>query len=603
MLRLLRIEHLAVIDAVQVEFEPGLNVLTGETGAGKSMLVEADGLLMGGRASADLVRTGETQAQVQGEFDAADLKVGTTNNFATSSPATGNSATNRARNDPARNSSAATDPANATLIVRRDITAQGRSRAFVNDTLVTAAAAGAATAPLVELHGQHEHQTLLDPQSHLLLLDEFAGLAPARDRVGDAFRDWKRLQSDFDAFQMDERERTARHDLLKFQVSELAKAGLRAGEDEDLETARRVLGSADKLQRLCADAYALLYESDEAALARLGSVWKRVGELAEVDPVFLAHLDARDAIKAQLEDLARALRAYGEGIDASPARLQEVEDRLALLERLKRKYGPALADVLAKREALIREVDALEHADERRVGLEAETGAARAAFLELARGLSRGRRTAAKQFDAQVQALLGELAMGRTRFEVRFEVEPPESAWGESGIDVAECYLSANVGEDLRPLARIASGGELSRVMLAIRTLAAAGTPGKTLIFDEIDAGIGGRVADVVGKKLRALGESCQVLCITHLPQIAAAGPVHFHISKHVANGRTLTTVVRLNEADRVEELARMMGGAAPTEASRAAARELLGESEQKSKAKAAEAKAKPSPGATKHRP
>jgi DNA repair protein RecN (Recombination protein N) len=584
MLRFLRIEHLAVIDAVQVEFEPGLNVLTGETGAGKSMLVEAVGLLMGGRASADLIRTGETQAQVQAEFDVADLTVGTGNDRANVHRA------DKAVGSPVHSEDLQVGP---TLIVRRDINAQGRSRAFVNDTLVTAAALNDQTSPLVELHGQHEHQTLLDPQSHLHLLDEFAGLTATRQQVSDAFREWKRLQSEFDAFQMDEREKAARVDLLKFQVGELDKAKLRAGEDEELETTKRVLSSADKLQRLCTEAYAALYDSDEAALARLGTVWKRVAELAEVDPAFQTHLDARDAIKSQLEDLALTLRAYGENIDASPARLQQVEDRLALLERLKRKYGAALAEMIATKDALARQLDALEHADERCAGLEADTRTAKDEFLKRARALSRKRREAARQFGEKIQGLLGELAMGRTQFEVRFEYEPSEAAWTESGIDVAECYLSANVGEDPRPLARIASGGELSRVMLAIRTLAAADAPGKTLIFDEIDAGIGGRVADVVGKKLRGIGESFQVLCITHLPQIAAAGHVHFHISKRVTNGRTHTSVVRLNETERVEEVARMIGGAAPTDAARAAARELLGESEQKTKAKASKAKAK----------
>jgi DNA repair protein RecN (Recombination protein N) len=571
MLRFLRIEHLAVIDEVQVELEPGLNVLTGETGAGKSMLVEAVGLLMGGRASADLIRTGETQASVQAEFDMRGL---------TSVPVRG--------------------PDPGTLIVRRDINVQGRSRAFVNNTLVTAAALGDETTPLVELHGQHEHQTLLDPQSHLRLLDEFAGLATSCEQTGHAFREWKRLQSELDAFQMDEREKASRLDLLRFQAVELDKARLRPGEDDELETTRRVLGSADKLQRLCGEAYSALYDSDEAVLARLAAVWKRVSELADVDAAFQPHLDARDAIKSQLEDLAQTLRAYGEAIDASPARLQEVEDRLALLERLKRKYGPALADVIAKRDSLSRQLDALENADERRAGLEAETHVAREQFLLRARELSRARRSAARQFGSRIQGLLGELAMERTQFEVRFEAERPESAWTETGVDVAECYLSANVGEDPRPLARIASGGELSRVMLAIRTLAAAGTPGKTLIFDEIDAGIGGRVADVVGKQLRGLGESFQVLCITHLPQIAAAGHAHFHISKGVANGRTQTRVVRLNESERVEELARMIGGAAPTSAARAAARELMGESEYKPKAKPSETKAKPAPRASK---
>jgi DNA repair protein RecN (Recombination protein N) len=575
MLRFLRIEHLAVIDAVQVEFEPGLNVLTGETGAGKSMLVEAVGLLTGGRATADLIRTGETQAQVQAEFDVADLKVSTTNG-----PAKDRRADKTAHS--------ADLQVGQTLIVRRDINAQGRSRAFVNDTLVTAAALNDQTSPLVELHGQHEHQTLLDPQSHVHMLDDFAGLTAEREQVSVAFQQWKRLQSEFDGFQMDEREKAARVDLLKFQVGELDRAKLRAGEDEELETTRRVLSSADKLQRLCTEAYAALYDSDEAALAQLRTVWKRVGELAEVDPAFQPHVDARDAIKSQLEDLALMLRAYGEHIDASPARLQDVEDRLALLERLKRKYGLTLADVIAKKDALSRQLDALEHADERRAGLEAETRTAREVFLKRARELSRKRRDAAKQFGEKIQSLLGELAMGRTQFEVRFEPEPSEAAWTESGVDVAECYLSANVGEDLRPLARIASGGELSRVMLAIRTLAAADAPGKTLIFDEIDAGIGGRVAGVVGRKLRGIGETFQVLCITHLPQIAAAGHVHFHISKRVANGRTQTHVVRLNEAERVEEVARMIGGAVPTDAARAAARELLGESEQKTKAKVA---------------
>jgi DNA repair protein RecN (Recombination protein N) len=352
---------------------------------------------------------------------------------------------------------------------------------------------------------------------------------------------------------------------------------VRAGEDEELETARRVLSSADKLQRLCGEAYAALYDSDEAALGRLGIVWKRVAELADVDPVFQPHVEARDVIKSQLEDLALVLRNYGESIDASPARLQQVEDRLALLERLKRKYGPLLSDVIARRDELKRQWDGLQNAGERRATLEIELGTARQEFLSKARVLSQRRRTASKDFAEQVRALLEELAMGRTQFEVRFDANPPETAWSENGIDVAECYLSANVGEEPRPLARIASGGELSRVMLAIRTLAAAAAPGKTLIFDEIDAGIGGRVADVVGKRLRKLGEQFQVLCITHLPQIAAAGHVHFRISKGVANGRTQTRVARLSLSERVEEVARMIGGAAPTDAARAAARELLG--------------------------
>jgi DNA repair protein RecN (Recombination protein N) len=539
MLRFLRIEHLAVIEALEVEFSPGLNILTGETGAGKSMLVEAVGLLMGGRTSADLIRTGESQAIVQAQFDVPGSPGGE-------------------------------------LVVRREITSQGRSRAFANETLVTAAALKDRTALLVELHGQHEHQTLLDPQSHLALLDDFARLSAGRESVGEAFREWKRLQAELDALQLDAREKAARIDLLQFQLKELESANVRVGEDEDLETSRRVLGNAERLQRLCAEAYEALYDRDAAALSTLATVWKRVGELAEVDPGFSPHLEARDAIKSQLEELAFALRSYGDSIDASPGRLQGVEDRLALLERLKRKYGPSLADVVATRASAARQLDVLQNADERRAGLEEETKAARDLFLTKARDLSARRREAATRFSRKLQDLLGDLAMGKTRLEMRFGPDPPDSAWTEDGIDVAECFLSANVGEDLRPLARIASGGELSRVMLAIRTLAAAGAPGKTLIFDEIDAGIGGRVADVVGKTLARLGESFQVLCITHLPQIAACGHTHFQIVKSVAQGRTQTRLVRLSGDERVEEVARMIGGAVPTDASRAAARELL---------------------------
>lgn len=546
MLRFLRVEHLAVIDAIQVEFGPGLNVVTGETGAGKSMLVQAVGLLLGGRASAELIRTGESQATVQAIFEAGPSE----------------------------------------LIVRREITSQGRSRAFVNDALLTAASLKDQTAPLVELHGQHEHHLLLNPESHVFLLDEFAGLAVPRSHVGEAYREWRRLQSQLDELHVDERERAARIDLLKFQLAELEKARLRAGEDEELETTRRVLSNSEKLQRLCDEAYSALYDSEDAVLARLSTVWKRVAELADVDATFAPHRDARDVVKAQLEDLALTLRSYRETIDASPDRLQQVEERLALIERLKRKHGSTLDELIARKDEFARQLHALTNADERRAGLEAETSAARDEFVGRARALSRKRRDAAVIFSRRLEELLGGLAMPRTRLEVRFQDDVAPSLWSETGIDIAECYISANVGEEVRPLARIASGGELSRVMLAIRTLAAADTPGKTLIFDEIDAGIGGRVASVVGKTLRRLGGSFQVFCITHLPQIAAAGHAHFRITKRVVNGRTRTQVARLDRAERIEELARMIGGGATSEAARAAARELLGESESEANAK-----------------
>ena len=545
MLRFLRIRNLAVIEAVEVEFEPGFNVLTGETGAGKSILVEAVGLLLGARASHDLVRTGEAQATIEAIFD-------------------------------------------EDIVVRREITSQGRSRSFINGALATAAALRDLSARLVELHGQHEHQALLDPLTHLPLLDAHAGLDDQAARVASAWGAVRTLREQLERSRMDAREKAARLDLIGFQLDEIEKAAPKAGEDEELAATRQVLASAERVLRLCEESYAALYERDDAVLAALGGVWKRIGELATIDPQFAPYVDARHGIKSQLEDLSFFLRQYADSVDASPARLQEVEDRLALLERLKRKHGPALQDVIERGRALARERDLLTGAGEQAGDLERRLEAATREFVASARALSSRRRAAAATFAAALEALLAELAMARTRFEVRFNAgELPAEHWGERGVDEAEFFVSPNQGEELRPLARIVSGGELSRVMLALKTLSAADAPGKTLIFDEVDAGIGGRVADVVGARLGALGERFQVLCITHLPQIAAHGATQFRIEKQLRGSRTVTCVERLDEAGRVGEIARMIGGAVVTDPARASAGELLAAArKQKAKAK-----------------
>ena len=558
MLRFLRIRHLAVIDSVEVEFDPGLNVLTGETGAGKSILVEAVGLLLGGRASGDLVRTGEDAAAIEAIFESGGEE----------------------------------------LLVRREITAQGRSRAFVNGALATAGALKELSNRLIELHGQHEHQTLLDPSTHLGVIDTFGRLDALLAPTAAAFDVLQTSKESLGKIRAAARDRESRLDLLTFQLGELERAALRpatlggVSEDEELAALRRILASAERVERLCTESYASLYESDDAILAGLGGVWRRVSELAELDPQFKPYLETRDGIKSQLEDLAGFLRKYADGIEASPARLQEVEERLALLERLKRKYGPTLDEVVARRDALKRERSDLERGDERIAELEREVSTARTAFLDAAGKLSKERRRVSKVFAKQLESLVGELAMERTRFDVRFGDEAiAESAWSARGIDNAEFFVSPNLGEDLRALARIVSGGELSRIMLAIKTLTAttrhgfsdaddrppsASAPG--LIFDEVDAGIGGRVADVVGRKLRTLGSAFQVLCITHLPQIAAYADTHFEIDKSVDAGRTRTTVRRLDHGGRVEELARMMGGEAISDGLRRSAREMLTE-------------------------
>jgi DNA repair protein RecN (Recombination protein N) len=571
MLRFLKISHLAVIDAVEVEFEPGFNVLTGETGAGKSILVEAVGLLLGGRASGDLVRTGEDAASIEAIFESGGEE----------------------------------------LVVRREITAQGRSRAFVNGALATAGALKDLSARLIELHGQHEHHTLLDPATHVGVLDTFGRLdgaetAAAFDAMRAAGDALARMRQTIAA-------RETRQELVVFQLGELDRAALKAGEagaSEDVELAatRQVLASAERVERLCAECYASLYESDEAILASLGAVWRRVEELAALDPKFKPYLDAREAVKSQLEDLALFLRRYADGIEASPARLQQIEERLALLERLKRKHGPTLADVIAKRDALRLEMADLEGGDERLADLERAHAAARAAYLTAAGALGGARRAAGPDFARQLERMLGELAMERTRFEVRFNADPlHEAAWTARGIDLAEFFVSPNPGEELRPLARIVSGGELSRIMLGIKTLTATSRHGFSdaadrppslsapgLVFDEVDAGIGGRVADVVGRKLRTLGSAFQVLCITHLPQIAASADTHFQIEKRVERGRTRATVVRLDERQRIDELARMLGGEAISDGLRASAREMLKERQAKAKGESETGKAKP---------
>jgi DNA repair protein RecN (Recombination protein N) len=433
----------------------------------------------------------------------------------------------------------------------------------------------------------------LEPLSHLPLLDGHARLGPLVEAVANKWQTVRVAREQLDRARMDGRERAARLDLIGFQLNEIEKAGLRAAEDDELLTEKQVLANAARVQRLCEDSYATLYESDQAVLAGLGHVWKRVGELASLDTQFADYFAARDGIKSQLEDLASFLRRYSDGIDASPARLQQVEDRLVLLERLKRKYGPGLEDVIAKGIELRREHDLLTGSGGTAAELEQATAAASRKYLDAARELSSRRRAAAKPFASQLEELLAELAMERTRFEVRFSEDVPETAWSERGIDQAEFFVSPNPGEDLRPLSRIVSGGELSRVMLALKTMSVEDQPGKTLIFDEVDAGIGGRVADVVGSRLQRLGDRFQVLCITHLPQSAARGSTHFHIDKSVRGARTVTSVQRLSDAGRIEEIGRMIGGVVVTDQVRASARELLVAASQSGASDAAKGKQK----------
>jgi len=562
MLRYLSIRNLAVLEAVDVEFESGLNVLTGETGAGKSMLVGAVGLLLGGRASPEMVRTGCEAAAVQAIFERGD---------------------------------------GTEVHVRRDVTAQGRSRAFIDGALATAAALKDLGTELIDLHGQHDHQALLDPSTHLDLLDQFAGAATVRAEILARYDTMAALVARQATLIGQAGDRQRRLDLVRYQLDEIERTAPARGEDEDLQTERRVLSNAERLRRLCEESYAILYDSDTAVLGGLSQVFKRVAELAAVDGTFGPYAALRDHITPSLDEMARVLRGYAASIDQSPERLQQVEDRLAAIERLKRKYGPALADVLATTDRLRTEAASLDSLDEQLGAIAPQLAAARAAYLALARRLSAERQSAAGRLALRLERELADLAMPRTRVAFRFgrtADSPGEDHWTPRGADEGEIFVSPNPGEDLRPLARIASGGEISRVMLALKTIASTDRAGKSLVFDEVDVGIGGLAASVVGSRLRRLSERFQVLCITHLPQIAAHGGTHLVISKEVRAERTSTTVRTLSDpADRIAELARMIGGGSHAPGARASALELLEQAKGEQKTKvipdASEAKAK----------
>ena len=539
MIRFLSIRDLAVIDHLELELDAGLNVLTGETGAGKSIVVGALALLRGGRASSELVRTGADKAVIEAAAETSD---------------------------------------GCERVLRREVSAQGRSRAFIDDRLVSTSRLRALGAELLDLHGQHEHQALLDPASHLDLLDRYADLGTLRSDVGSRFATWRQAATDFNRVRAQTATRVERSEIVTLQLREIDDADPSDGEDDALAAQQRILTNADRLHRLAAESYAELYDGDGAALGTLGRVWKGVGELATLDPSFAVHLETKDAIVSQLEELAYALRPHASGVDASPERLQAVEDRLARLERLKRRYGPTLTEVISRREQLCEEAAQLEGSTEREGDLREQVVAARGAYLDVATTLSTQRRSHAAMLARTLERGLADLGMERTRFEVVFD-EPAadDEQCGDRGIDQAEFYFSANPGEDLKPLARIASGGELSRVMLALRTTVMSyETSGKTLVFDEVDAGIGGEAAERMGAKLRALADRYQVLCVTHLPQIAAYGISHHRVTKSVRDGRTTTDVERLDRDTRAAEIARMMTGTRVSSSVLQSAHELL---------------------------
>src|SRR5688572_27423961 len=550
MLQFLNISNIALIDELQVEFEPGLNLLTGETGSGKSIIVDALGVLIGGRFTSDLLKSGAERGSIEGLFT-----VGPNPELERLLENAGVSAAEE-------------------IIIRRELSATGRNKIFINNQLATHSLLRQVREFLVDIHGQGDQQTLFNPHTHLELLDSFAISNRLRDEVAEAYRAWTAVQRELDTLRRDDSEKFQLVDTLKFQIEELERAQLVIGEDERLDEERKRLANVEKLTALCQSSYGRIYEDDESALARLRLALKDVTELSEYESSFREYLEGLENARAVLEDLSFSLRDFADKLQFSPARLAEIEDRLAELSRLKRKYGGSIQTALehlAHSEDRLRQI---ETSDEREQELSAEVESARTRYLDRAGKLQRERVKAAKKFERTIESCVAELAMDHARFQV--QISDLGDSSGPKGIDHIEFYFSANAGEDLKPLARVASGGEASRLMLVLKTVANATEFPRTIVFDEIDTGIGGRVSEAVGIKLRKLSETNQVLCVTHQPQIARFADSHLTVQKAVVDGRTHVDISKLDRAGRIEELARMLTGAEITETARRHARELL---------------------------
>ena len=572
----LRLENYAVIDNAVVEFASGLNLLTGETGAGKSILIDALALLLGEKASSEVIRTGAERAVVSAVFGCDGA---------------GGDAIEKVLEHNGLDESD-----DGSLIVRREIAAGGKGRVFVNNQPATVAVLRQLAPHLATIHAQNESILSFDSPARLALLDGFAG--SRLDQVAAAFEAWKGIRTRIDDLQRDEQDRLRLVDLWTFQNREIEEARLQAGEDERLETEKRVLANAEKIYNAAMQAFDLLYEGDGSTSASMRAAQKQIEELARYEPRFQEALAALETARISVEDVGATVRDYAGGIHASPEHLAEVEDRLAVLDRLKRKYGPALEDVIGFGADVARKLSEIENKDEILRELRSELAKSGADYLRAARALSKARQDAARRLEKLVEAEINDLAMKST-FRIQMTTSEEEGNWAAAGIDEVVYMIATNPGEPMRQLEHIASGGELSRVMLALKLsvtsthVARAPSPAKagsaapavrraaepaqrTMVFDEIDTGIGGRAAEAVGKKLKALARANQVLCVTHLPQIATFADQHYVIEKKDRNGRTRTSIRAVVGEERTEEVARMLSGAKLTDTSRKHAEQMI---------------------------
>lgn len=534
----LTVENYAVIEQVRVRFHAGLNLLTGETGSGKSIVVDALGLLLGGRSSAEMVRAGSSRARVSGIFEVTPSSALT-----------------------AILDEAGIELEDGELLIEREIQSNGKSRAFAGSRAVTAAFLRDLAPHLADIHGQHDQQQLFSSDVQCAMLDSFAKSGTLLNRVAETYTRWKQAAAELEDLDRTAAEKLRMADLWQFQRSEIEAVSPKPGEDAELENERRVLRNVVRLQEVAGGTFGALSEDPDSVTTQIGVILKKLEELARIDENASEIAEALAPAKTIIDDATRELARYIDHLEADPGRLDEVETRLAAIEKLKRKYGASIEEVLTFLDEAVRGLAAAENSSDRRIALEKEVSALTKDYEAAAKELTAKRKEAAKQLSKNVATELAALAMEKTRVEIR--VEP--ASWSPNGADQVAFLIAPNQGEELKPLEKIASGGELSRVALALKTCTI--TPPRkneiphTLVFDEVDAGVGGSAAESVGRRLKKLAAANQVLCVTHLPQIAGFGDHHYFVEKHAERNRTVSSIQELSKPERTREIGRMLSG------------------------------------------
>ena len=552
MLSLLKIKNIALIDELAIEFGEGLNLLTGETGSGKSIIVDSLGALTGERVSNDLIKEGEQSASIEGLF-AVNISDELRSMLDDGGVEIGDE-----------------------MIIRRELSLTGKNRVFINGQLVTQGFLKSIGAFLVDIHGQGEQAALYDVENHIELLDDFATVDTQKEKVAAAFAAWSAIKAEIASLEKDTAEKLQLLDILRFQTNEIKAADLQAVEDVELEEEKLRLNNVEKLTSLSSEAFDLLYDDPQSTAVTLEKAERKITELSEFESRFVEYAEGLKAARAVIDDLANEVRGFRSHLEFSPERLNEIENRLAEITRLKRKYGDSIDAVLEHLTVSESRLQNIETAEFREEELSKKLIELRAGYVQKASELHKARKTSAVKFEKTVEESLKAVAMENARFEVRIEAGEADSSFMARGFDSVEFYFSANQGESPKPLVRVASGGEASRLMLVVKTVSHSDDIKKTSVFDEVDVGIGGRVAEAVGRKLKSLAATQQVLCVTHQPQIASLADHHFIVEKETVSGRTLVKARSLTQMEQVEEIARMLAGEQITDQARENARVML---------------------------